>query len=69
MSNLEIIEELCRICQAQNYIIKAQADALGQVGAVMMEEERADIGNSLAALIGREEVPDIAETDGKDGTS
>ena len=32
MSNLQIIEELCRICEAQNFIIKAQAEALAQVG-------------------------------------
>lgn len=58
MSNLQIIEELCRICEAKSFIIKAQADALEQVGAVVMEEERADIGRSLTALIGAEEWPD-----------
>lgn len=63
MSNLQIIAELCRICEAQSYIIKAQADALAQVGAVVMEEERADVGRALAALIGRDEVPDEAEAE------
>lgn len=58
MSNLQIIEELCRICEAQSFIIKAQADALAQVGAVVMEEERADVGRALAALIGHGEYPD-----------
>ena len=61
VSNLQIIEELCRICEAQNYIIKAQADALAQVGAVVLEEERADVGRALTALIGRDEIPDEAE--------
>lgn len=61
MSNLQIIEELCRICEAQSFIIKAQADALAQVGAVVMEEERADVGHALTALIGRDETPDEAE--------
>ena len=46
----------------QNYIIKAQADALAQVGAVVLEEERADVGRALTALIGRDETPDEAET-------
>lgn len=61
MSNLQIIEELCRICEAQSYIIKAQAAALAQVGAVVMEEERADVGRALTALIGSGETPDEAE--------
>lgn len=58
MSNLRIIEELCRICEAQSLIIKAQADALEQVGAVVLEEERADAGRALNALIGHDEAPD-----------
>ena len=61
MSNLQIIEELCRICEAQSFIIRAQASALEQVGAVVMEEERADIGRALSALIGHDEAPDEAE--------
>lgn len=58
MSNLQIIEELCNICEAQSYIIKSQASALEQVGIIVLEEERADIERSLTALIGCEEVPD-----------
>ena len=50
MSNLQIIEELCRICEAQSVIIKAQADMLAQYGAVVMEEERANVNCALAAL-------------------
>ena len=61
MSNLQIIEELCHICEAQSFIIKAQADALAQVGAVVMEEERADVNRALNALIGHDEAPDEAE--------
>lgn len=61
MSNLQIIEELCRICETQSFIIKKQADALSQVGAVVMEEERADMDHALAALIGHDEVPDEAQ--------
>lgn len=52
MSSLQIIEELCRICAALNHIVKVQADALAQLGAVVMEEERADVGRALAEIIG-----------------
>ena len=58
MSNLQIIEEFCRICEAQNHIIKEQASALAQMGAVVMEEERADVSRALTALIGHDETPD-----------
>ena len=63
MSNLQIIEELCRICEAQSFIIKAQAEALEQVGAAAMEEERADVGRAISALIGHDEAPDEADQD------
>lgn len=63
MSNLQIIEELCRICEAQSFIIKEQAEALEQVGAVVMEEKRADVGRALSALIGHDEAPDEADQD------
>ena len=33
MSNLQIIQELCGICDMQNRIIRAQSDALAQLGA------------------------------------
>lgn len=39
MSNLQIIEELCGIVQLQSKIIKAQADALYQLDAAVMENE------------------------------
>lgn len=61
VSNLQIIEELCRICEAQNYIIKAQAESLAQMGAVVLEEERADVERAMTALIGHDEVPDEVE--------
>lgn len=52
LSNLQIIEELCRICVALNHIVKVQADTLAQLGAVVMEEERAEVGRALAEIIG-----------------
>ena len=49
MSNLQVIEELCGIVQLQAKIIKAQSDALEQLGSVTMEEEIAE----AAELAGR----------------
>lgn len=39
MSNLQIIEELCGIVQLQAKIIKAQSEALAQLGAEVMADE------------------------------
>lgn len=49
ISNLQIIEELCGIVQLQAKIIRAQSEALEQLGAVTMEEEIAE----AAELAGR----------------
>lgn len=56
VSNLQIIEELCRICEAQSYIIKEQSNSLTQLGAVIMEEERADVERALSELIWKNEM-------------
>lgn len=50
MSDIQVIENLCRICEAQNAIIRAQAEVLAQHRAVVMEEERAAVGSDLAAV-------------------
>lgn len=41
MSNLQMIEELCRLVELQNNIIRKQADALEQLDAVCCADERA----------------------------
>lgn len=61
MSHLEIIQELCGICAAQNEIILAQTAALAQMGAVVMEEKRAAVAVRFNALIGADEAPDLPE--------
>lgn len=58
MSNLQIIEELCNICSMQSRIIKEQSAALAQIGAVIMEDEKAEAERRLTALIGHDEAPD-----------
>lgn len=50
MSNLQMIEELCRIVQLQNEIIEEQATALAQMGAVCSEEKRERARIMAAAL-------------------
>lgn len=58
MSNLQMIKELCEICAQQSGIIAAQADALAQMGAVCMEEERAAAAARLSHFLATDEVPD-----------
>ena len=50
MSDIQVIEDLCHICEVQNAIIKAQANALAQHGAVMMEDERVAVDHALTVL-------------------
>lgn len=52
MSNLQIIEELCGIVQLQSKIIKAQADALSQLDAAVMEDEIAQAAERASRLCG-----------------
>ena len=39
-SSIETIEELCDICERQAEIIKRQASALEQLGAVIAEDDK-----------------------------
>ncbi len=65
MNKTELIAELTDICIRQAEIIKAQAEALAQLGAVVMEEERAKAVADYLALLGSGEVPDeFAEAGG-----
>lgn len=55
MSAAEIIDSLTDLLQRQAAIIKAQADALLQLGAVVMEEERAEAAERYKAMLGPSE--------------
>lgn len=48
----ETIKELCSVCKRQSRIIEAQADALAQLGAVILEEERLAIKKECDKIIG-----------------
>ena len=50
MSNLQIIEELCGIVQLQTKIIKAESDALAQIGAEVMADEIAEARERASRL-------------------
>ena len=58
-----MIKELCDICAQQSGIIAAQADALAQMGAVVMEEERAEAAARLSRFLAADEVPDEFEAE------
>lgn len=39
MDDIRTVEQLCEICNVQNRIIKAQHEAMSQLGAIVAEEE------------------------------
>lgn len=48
---LQTIKDLCSVCEAQRAMIAAQADALAQMGAVVLEEERLDLDRRCESVI------------------
>lgn len=57
MSNLQIIEALTDIVSKQSEIIRIQADALAQVGAVCAEERIVSVDSQIGQLLGADELP------------
>lgn len=57
MSNLQIIEALTDIGSKQSEIIRIQADALAQVGAVCAEEQIVSVDSQIGQLLGADELP------------
>lgn len=57
MSNLQIIEALTGIVSKQSEIIRIQADALAQVGAVCAEEQIVSVDSQIGQLLGADELP------------
>lgn len=58
MSNLDIIQTLSGIVEQQNIIIRAQAEALHQLGAACMEEETKRVNDLYRFYLGSGEMPD-----------
>lgn len=59
MSNLQIIDELCRICADLAHIVAVQRSVLEQHNALVAEEEIKSVHDRYIALIGDGELPDI----------
>lgn len=57
MSNLQIIEALTDIVSKQSEIIRIQADALAQVGAVCAGEQIVSVDSQIGQLLGADELP------------
>ena len=57
-SNLQIIAELCGICEALVRVVRSDAAALEQAGLIVMEEEREKACNRYKLLLGDDELPD-----------
>lgn len=57
MSNLQIIGALTDIVSKQSEIIRIQADALAQVGAVCAEEQIVSVDSQIGQLLGADELP------------
>ncbi len=57
MSNLQIIEALTDIVSKQSEIIRIQADALAQAGAVCAEEQIVSVDSQIGQLLGADELP------------
>lgn len=57
MSNLQIIEALTDIVSKQSEIIRIQADALAQVGAVCAEEQIVSVDSQIGQFLGADELP------------
>lgn len=57
MSNLQIIEALTDIVSKQSEIIRIQADALAQVGAVCAEGQIVSVDSQIGQLLGADELP------------
>ena len=57
MSDLQIIEALTDIVSKQSEIIRIQADALAQVGAVCAEEQIVSVDSQIGQLLGADELP------------
>lgn len=59
MSNLQMIEALCVLCEEQSRIIRAMALRLGELGDTALQDEITKANERYRAIIGNGEWPDI----------
>ncbi len=65
VSNLQIIEELCGICEDLAKIVTEQQKLLAQHEALVMVEDIERVKTRYAAMIGDDEWPDVAPDTGE----
>lgn len=58
MSNLQIIEALCTLCEEQSRIIRAMSLRLGELGDTALADEITKANEHYRAIIGSEEWPE-----------
>lgn len=58
MSNLQMIEALCMLCEEQSRIIRAMSLRLGELGDTALWDEIAAADARYAEIIGSNEIPD-----------
>ena len=58
MSNLQMIEALCTLCEEQNRVLKAMARRLGELGDTALTDEIAAADERYRQIVGSNEFPD-----------
>jgi hypothetical protein len=58
MSNLQMIEALCVLCEEQSRIIRAMSLRLGEIGDVSLSDEIQKANDRYRAIIGSNEDPE-----------
>ena len=67
MSNLQMIEALCTLCEEQSRLIRAMALRLGELGDTALKDEIAKADERYKSIIGAEECPYSCPEGGEDG--
>lgn len=58
MSNLQMIQALCLLCEEQSRLIRAMTLRLGELGDTAMTDEITAADKRYRAIIGANELPD-----------
>lgn len=59
MSNLQMIEALCTLCEEQSRLIRAMALRLGELGDTALQDELAATDRRYREIIGSNEAPEL----------
>lgn len=64
MSNLQMIEALCLLCEEQSRLIRAMSLRLGELGDTALRDEIKAANDRYVEIIGSNEAPDGAYQEG-----